>query len=90
MGFHTTEAHFQMLNLGEYPAVVKGKSTIEGELYQVDQLTLNALDLLEGYPNLYTRIRIQTKHGSAWMYFMEHTSEVVPVIESGDWLKFNN
>lgn len=35
--------------------------TIKGELYKIDEYTLEQLDILEGYPNLYIRKEVIIK-----------------------------
>lgn len=61
-GVATTVARFNMLDVrGAYPALVTDlidrtkAGQILGELYNVDDDTLAALDKLEGYPDFYTR-----------------------------------
>ena len=53
---------------------------IMGEVYEVDKLTLNDLDMLEGHPNWYKRELILVSYVSlkgkmvnekAWLYFNE-------------------
>ncbi len=51
-----------ILNLGNFPTIVHSKdipeapeSTVIGEIWEIDEKTLQALDRIEGYPFLYTR-----------------------------------
>ena len=76
-----------MVNLGLFPAVLlKGNTAIHGEIYKVDETTLEQLDILEGYPEFYNRISINTKYGDAYMYVLNDTHDQNhPVIESGIW-----
>jgi gamma-glutamylaminecyclotransferase len=75
----TEEARFQMISFGNFPAVIRncGEQSILGELWKVDEKTLNDLDLLEGHPYLYQRQKtnITTLSSgivfSAWMYTMD-------------------
>lgn len=38
-----------LFDLGWYPGVTEGNSTVFGELYRIDQETLDYLDMIEGY-----------------------------------------
>lgn len=78
---------FTMLDLGAYPAVVlEGDTPITIEVYEVNELTFERLDMLEGYPSFYNRRLFETTQGMAWMYYLEckddWTNTYVP---SGDW-----
>lgn len=44
--------------------------SFEGLLWRIDQDTLDSLDTVEGYPNFYNRVIVQTSHGPALMYTM--------------------
>lgn len=86
ISIHRTEAVFTMVNLGAYPAVLcNGSTSIQGEIYGIDYATLIALDKLEGYPEYYDRIIIQTEFGEAWMYTRAKEKKKYPVIKSGIW-----
>ena len=58
----------KMYNVGKFPAVTSGKDIIKGELYKIDQFTLNNIDYLEGYnkdniiESLYIRKEISVIH----------------------------
>ena len=58
------------------PFVFKGKSVshIYGELYKVDELTLEIIDRLEGHPEWYRREEVEVitekeVNVTAWLYF---------------------
>ena len=74
-------------DLGPFPAVTKevGEYVI-GEVWEVS--SLDRLDILEGYPELYNRKVVQTESGhEVWMYFMhslEHEFYTAPV-EGREW-----
>ncbi|MCD4801186.1 MAG: gamma-glutamylcyclotransferase [Methanococcoides sp.] len=85
-----TEDNFQMLDMGDFPAVVKDDpvSSIVGELFSVDDSTLSAIDGFEG--KWFCREEVLLKDSCvAWMYFLsdnvsyEGCSSIVP----GIWLK---
>jgi gamma-glutamylaminecyclotransferase len=74
----------------EFPYVWKYQalSQIVGELYAVDESTLEAIDGLEGHPDHYVRERItviadQGKVFKAWIYF--HPAPAGQLIASGDY-----
>jgi gamma-glutamylcyclotransferase (GGCT)/AIG2-like uncharacterized protein YtfP len=57
---------YQLLdrNVG-YPAITKGPSFVEGEVYEVNEKELNLLDQLESHPSYYRRTElIVSKLGS--------------------------
>jgi gamma-glutamylcyclotransferase (GGCT)/AIG2-like uncharacterized protein YtfP len=54
---------FELVALGEYPALVSGEKRVSGELFQVDDDTLAAIDELEGHPELYERRSILLEGG---------------------------
>lgn len=67
-------------------------TTIFGELYSVDELTLNNLDMLEGHPNWYKREKIsisyisdegKTNTTEAWLYFNDDIPASAEVLPSG-------
>ena len=56
LGNATTAPEFTMLHLGGFPGIVRGgETTIHGEVFEVDEPTLQRLDRLEGHPNFYRR-----------------------------------
>jgi len=75
---------------GGVPYVSYGEkvSQIYGELYEVDERTLLAIDMLEGHPVFYNRkkIFVETLKGGvvrAWLYFNETKTD--NLIKSGDY-----
>ena len=66
------EGRYRLYDLGWYPAVVHnptGETTrIYGEVYEVDAETLDHLDIIEGHPNYYTRVKMATPWKNAWVY----------------------
>ena len=63
---------YNMISLGAFPGVIdKGEYDIEGELYSVDDYTMDALDMLEGEGYLYRRRKVGLASGhTAWIYFL--------------------
>lgn len=66
----TTQSNYSLWNLGAFPAVSSGKSHIAGEVWSVDSETLADLDRIEGHPDFYKRIEVNTTQGKAWMYYI--------------------
>lgn len=85
-GHHVTEPHYRMLDLGTYPGVVKrGRTRIEGEVYEIDSRGMVELDRLEGYPVAYSRELIPTSWGRAWIYIYRGSHKDREVIPGGRW-----
>ena len=83
---HRTEPCYTLLNLGSYPAAIAGGTTaLTGELYRINRAQLRWLDRLEGHPDLYQRMPIDTPHGKAWIYLYRRKINGAPPIPSGDW-----
>jgi gamma-glutamylcyclotransferase (GGCT)/AIG2-like uncharacterized protein YtfP len=86
LGVFKTETNYKMFHLGGYPGVVKGgNSSIEGEVYRIDALTMSHLDRLEGYPVYYTRELISTPWGKAWIYLYRGSLKGRRRLQSGVW-----
>ena len=61
-----TEPAFELRDLGPFPGLVSGGAhAVAGEVYEVDEATLAALDRLEGHPRFYRRTRIALEDGVA-------------------------
>ena len=89
----------QLFDLGDYPGMKVGKGAVFGELYEIDQVTLDALDRLEGYrpfgekDSLYLRreVEIQRMDGvnvQASCYFYNHGVKNQNLIVNGDYRRF--
>lgn len=87
LGKAETQPIFTMISLGAFPAVlVDGDVAIKGEVYEVDENTMQQLDWLEGHPNFYRRIQVSTTLGPAWMYTIpSDRSREHSRIPSGFW-----
>ncbi|UPQ88272.1 gamma-glutamylcyclotransferase family protein [Vibrio sinaloensis] len=85
LGHYTTPAIYSLYDLGPYPAVIEGRDAIVGEVYLVDQRTLEQLDRLEDIPVTYRREQIETPFGLAWIYLYQDSSQLDVLIASGDW-----
>jgi gamma-glutamylcyclotransferase (GGCT)/AIG2-like uncharacterized protein YtfP len=99
LGVGWTEEGYTMVSLGRYPGVARGGHTsVWGELYDVDDGTLAALDLLEGNARYYTREQVKVYVGNrwekAWIYLLplRKILRLIPdeVVEAGDWVWYVN
>jgi gamma-glutamylcyclotransferase (GGCT)/AIG2-like uncharacterized protein YtfP len=66
---------YRMYTNGAFPMVTKGDDSsrsahIVGEVYEIDEPTLDALDGLEGHPDWYCREKVDTPWKKAWVYLM--------------------
>lgn len=83
-----TEPAFELRDLGPFPGLVSGGAhAVAGEVYEVDEATLAALDRLEGHPRFYRRTRIALDDGSLVQTYLLPPEQVEgrPVIASGNW-----
>lgn len=83
-----------------YPALLVGENTVKGEVIEIDDETLRALDFLEGYygegkNNLYYRaevcVQAQGENMLCWTYFYndeEYAQSHGIKILNGDWKEF--
>lgn len=72
----TQESSFGLIDMGAFPAVVPdGNIDVAGEVWEVDDDTMEILDSIEGYPTFYNRRPTQTTLGEAWMYYMQDSSK---------------
>lgn len=87
-GSARTAPVFDLLDLGDYPAMARGGHTaIAGELYWIDDATRARLDEFEGHPHLYRRTRIELDDGHfAQSYLLcRRTTAADMRIAHGDW-----
>jgi gamma-glutamylaminecyclotransferase len=87
-GIGSTEAGYAMYLISGYPYVTgsEARYPIVGELYAVDDDTLNTLDRLEGHPRYYERrettVIVCEDRYVAWMYFRDPQGILM---QSGDF-----
>ncbi len=95
LGSYKSIPKYTMYSLGAFPCIVFGcKTSIIGELYEVDDYTLSRLDLIEGHPSFYTRMPIELLDDNmeplsvnAQAYFIVNDDPISKPIKSGDWLE---
>jgi gamma-glutamylcyclotransferase (GGCT)/AIG2-like uncharacterized protein YtfP len=91
LGVRRTEPRYRLLSLGAFPALLsRGKTSVLGEVYEVDDATLAAVDRLEGHPHLYRRTSVVLLGGeSVQGYVLARVRRgTYPLIKSGDWREF--
>lgn len=76
---------------GSYPCLKEGNGPVYGELYEVDDHTLKALDWLEGVDSgLYKRTQISVSVEdayitTAYVYIYNHDVDGYTKVDSGEW-----
>ncbi len=86
-----TEPRYTLVSLGPYPALLAGGTTsVTGEVYDVDDDLLRALDRFEGVPSVYRRERIHLLGGESVAGYLlaRPRAKSYEVISSGDWREF--
>ena len=89
IGPGTTRRDFDLLDLGYFPAMIKGGGfAIRGEVFMVDRRTLKSLDWLEGNGTFYQREQhpvIIEGAGlvSAWIYLLLEPAGLPAVAAEG-------
>lgn len=82
---------FNMHDIGWFPGIIKGEDKISAEIYQIDsEETVQQLDYLEGYPNLYTREQVDTQYGKAWIYIYNNKLDDKKRVTRGDWREYTS
>jgi len=84
-----TGATFELVSLGAFPGMVAGGNTaVVGEVYEIDAVTLAALDRLEDHPRFYQRRPIELDDGIEVVAYLLSADQVrgCPRIPGGDWL----
>jgi gamma-glutamylaminecyclotransferase len=87
-GIGSTRDNYAMYIASGYPYVTstEARYPIVGELYAIDDDTLDKLDKMEGHPRYYTRreiiVDVEGVEYVAWMYFRNPQGTLMP---SGDY-----
>lgn len=88
------EVPYKMISMnGAYPALLpsKDKHEITFELYEVDANTSRNLDILEGYPDFYSKATINIDGEEYLIYWLNEVKlngAKMPDVESGDWYDY--
>jgi gamma-glutamylaminecyclotransferase len=84
----TTEPRFTVVAQETYPAMIEGGTTaVHGEVFEIDEPMLAALDAFEGHPDYYRRITLALDDGSEAFAYVRNHADVAgrqPII-SGRW-----
>jgi len=83
-----TKPEYTMYSMGGFPCITEeGGTSIEIEVYEVEDSVFSRLDQLEGYPTFYNRKEIETEWGDAWVYYINDRAYLgrLNVVESGRW-----
>jgi gamma-glutamylaminecyclotransferase len=83
-----TQPAFTLHDFGPFPGLVAGGDhAVLGEVYEVDEPTLAALDRLEGHPSFYQRTSICLEDGRSVQAYVLRPDQVshLPIIPSGSW-----
>ena len=77
----------KMVSLGGFPGVVPDDDrSVVGEVYEVTDECLKALDRLEGHPSFYKRTPVVTDNGlEVDTYIYQGETKHRPLVETGDW-----
>ena len=71
----TTYPDYEMISLGAFPGVLTGGTYhIDGEVWEVSKALADEVDDIEGYPNFYNKINVDTTQGKAEMYFLDRNA----------------
>ena len=89
-----TISGYEMYDIGAFPGIVPGEGTIPGELYAVDDETMENLDYLEGEGSLYIRESVPVTMSTgettnAWIYVYNDSVEgleKIPVWRREDYV----
>ena len=82
----TTASEYKLLNLGSFPGMVEGDKAVVGELYNLPEIALNTLDMIESHPSFFCRKEIKLKDGTcAISYLFQRSINNLHEITSNDW-----
>ena len=88
LGTVTTLPQYDLAHLGAYPGLLRGgKTAVTGELYLVDERTIQDLDEYEGHPDYFHRGIVVLSNGRevAAYFYPRDRAAGSPRIPGGDW-----
>lgn len=94
LGNFKSNPEFSLYSLGGFPGLKEnGKTSVEMEVYAVNDAVANNVDALEGYsPNrvatFYDKKPIDTPYGEASVYIYVNDIPEDRLVKSGDWKEF--
>lgn len=91
----SVEVPFKMISMSDrFPALIptKENNLVVFELYKVDDKTARNLDILEGYPDFYSKKYIKIEDEDYLVYYLSplKITNEGEVVESGDWTEFKH
>ena len=91
----SVEVPFKMISMSDtFPALIptKENNLVVFELYKVNDKTARNLDILEGYPDFYSKKYIKIKDEDYLVYYLSplKITNEEEVVKSGDWTKFKH
>lgn len=91
----SVEVPFKMISMSDrFPALIptKENNLVVFELYKVDDKTARNLDILEGYPDFYSKKYIKIEDEDYLVYYLSplKIANKEEVVESGDWTEFKH
>lgn len=89
----SVEVPFKMISMSDrFPALIptKENNLVVFELYKVNDKTARNLDILEGYPDFYSKKYIKIEDEDYLVYYLSplKITNEEEVVESGDWTEF--
>lgn len=91
LGRYAISGKFVMLDVGWYPALVHSSTSeirkIYGEVWEISEEHLAAMDLIEGHPTYFERVKVPTTWKGAWCYFLPegHLKRKLNRVDAGVW-----
>ncbi len=77
-----------------YPYIIQGNGNVLVEVYEINRIILDRLDILESYPYFYSRKKIQIdNYAGVWIYYIKKRSIKQGFdiqVKSGDWCSLEN
>lgn len=88
LGMLRVSLPYKMVSLGPFPGLVPDENyhQITGELFDISTEELDILDMIEGYPDFYTRKQEIILDAPTWIYYLppEEYGEY-PEVCNGNW-----
>jgi gamma-glutamylcyclotransferase (GGCT)/AIG2-like uncharacterized protein YtfP len=82
----TTAPEYKLFNLGSFPGMIEGNEAVVGELYNLPEIALHTLDMIESHPSFFCRKEIKLEDGTlAVAYLFQHATSNLCEITSNDW-----
>ena len=86
-----TAPAYTLVSLGGFPGLLEGGTMrVLGEVYEVDDETLAAVDRLEGHPSYYERVpvRLERRFRAEGYVLRRGGAASHPIVEGGNWRRY--